>query len=67
MFGGAKSKVTNNGDTDISEDGVNGWSLSAGYAYLINNVVAIEPQIGYGAKGYRNKDTDRKSIDAAFF
>ncbi|MEK6782144.1 MAG: hypothetical protein AABY93_10580 [Bacteroidota bacterium] len=26
-----------------------GWSLAAGYAYLLNEHVAIEPQIGYGA------------------
>jgi len=25
-----------------------GWSLSAGYAFLLNNHVAIEPQVGYG-------------------
>ena len=67
MFGGAKSKVTNNGDTDITDYAVNGWSLSAGYAYLLNNVVAIEPQIGYGAKGYRNKDSDVRSVDGGIF
>ena len=31
-----------------------GWSLSAGYAYMINNHVALEPQIGYGLTYYEN-------------
>ena len=67
MFGGAKDKTRNNGDTDETEYAVNGWSLSAGYAIFLNNVVAIEPQLGYGAKGYRNKDTDVKSVDSGIF
>ena len=67
MFGGAKDKTRNNGNTDETEYAVNGWSLSAGYALFLNNVVAIEPQLGYGAKGYRNKDTDVKSVDSGIF
>jgi len=67
MFGGAKDKTTNNGNTDVTKYNVNGWSLAAGYAIFLNNIVAIEPQIGYGGKGYRNKDTDVKSIDNGLF
>ena len=67
MFGGAKDKTRDNGDTDETEYSVNGWSLSAGYAFFLNNVVAIEPQLGYGGKGYRNKDTDVKSVDSGIF
>ena len=67
MFGGAKDKTTENGDTDATEYAVNGWSLSAGYAIFLNNIVAIEPQIGYGGKGYRNKDTEVKTVDSGIF
>jgi hypothetical protein len=67
MFGGAKDKTRNNGDTDEIEYTVNGWSLAAGYAFFLNNVVAIEPQLGYGGKGYRNKNTDVKSVDSGIF
>lgn len=67
MFGGAKDKVTDDGGTDEYNYAVNGWSLSAGYAFFLNNTVAIEPQLGYGAKGYRNKDTDVKSVDSGLF
>ncbi len=67
MFGGAKDKTRNNGNTDETEYAVNGWSLSAGYAFFLNNIVAIEPQLGYGAKGYRNKNTDVKSVDGGIF
>jgi hypothetical protein len=67
MFGGATDKDVENGETDKTEYAVNGWSLSAGYPIFLNNVVAIEPQLGYGGKGYRNKDTDVRSVDSGIF
>ena len=67
MFGGAIDKDSENGETDKTEYAVNGWSLSAGYPIFLNNVVAIEPQLGYGGKGYRNKDTEVKSVDSGIF
>jgi len=67
MFGGAIDKDSENGETDKTEYAVNGWSLSAGYAIFLNNIVAIEPQLGYGGKGYRNKDTEVKSVDSGIF
>ncbi len=67
MFGGATDKDVENGDTDKTEYAVNGWSLSVGYPIFLNNVVAIEPQLGYGGKGYRNKDTEVRSVDSGIF
>lgn len=67
MFGGAKDKTTNNGNTNTTEYGVTGWSIAAGYAFFLNDVVAIEPQLGYGGKGYRNKDTEVKTVDSGLF
>jgi hypothetical protein len=67
MFGGATEKDVQNGETDKTEYTVNGWSLSTGYPIFLNNVVAVEPQLGYGGKGYRNKDTDVRSVDSGIF
>ena len=41
--GAYKNKTTNKG-----------WSLSAGYAYMLNDHVALEPQIGYGIDYYES-------------
>jgi hypothetical protein len=67
MFGGATDKTTEGGDTDKTKYAVNGWSLSAGYAIFLNDAVAIEPQLGYGGKGYRNKDTEVRTVDSGIF
>jgi len=69
IFGNARTKETNDGgsNTDITMYNVSGWSMSAGYAYFINNHVAIEPQLGYGAKGYKNRESDNKSVDGGLF
>lgn len=43
-----------------------GWSLSAGYAYLLNEHVAIEPQIGYGTRYVKN-DSGNKTTNGNLF
>ncbi len=43
-----------------------GWSLSAGYAYLLNEHVAIEPQIGYGTNYVKN-DFGNKTTNGNLF
>ncbi len=67
IVGSAKSKVTDNGDTDETKYNVSGWSLSAGYAYFLNDHVAIEPQLGYAGKGYKNKQNDVKYVDNGLY
>ena len=67
IAGSAKNKITDNGTTDETKYGVSGWSLSAGYAFLLNDHVAIEPQLGYSNKGYKNKENDVKSLDNGLF
>lgn len=67
IAGNAKNKITNNGNTDETKYGVSGWSLSAGYAFLLNDHVAIEPQLGYSGKGYRNKENDVKYLDNGLY
>lgn len=67
IVGSAKNKVTDNGDTDETKYSVSGWSLSAGYAYFLNDHVAIEPQLGYSGKGYKNKENDIKYADNGLY
>ena len=44
-----------------------GGSLAAGYSILLNDHVALEPQIGYESTGYKNKGSDTKFIENDFF
>ena len=47
-LGSSKLKTENGGTTTTTKTNGSGWSLAAGYAYLLNEHVAIEPQLGYG-------------------
>lgn len=47
-LGSSKVKTDVSGTTTTTKTNGSGWSLAAGYAYLLNDHVAIEPQIGYG-------------------
>ena len=67
IVGSAKSKVTEDGTTDETKYNVSGWSLSAGYAFFLNDHVAIEPRLGYSGKGYKNKENDVKSVDNGLY
>jgi len=67
IVGSAKDKETDNGTTNETKYGVSGWSLSAGYAYFLNDFVAIEPQVGYSAKGYKDKDSEVKYLDSGLY
>lgn len=57
QFGSAKTSFESGGTTTETKYGVSGWSLLVGYAYLLNNHVAIEPQIGYGSTSRKDKGT----------
>lgn len=47
LIGSSKAK-NDAPNSPIVKSNSSGWSLLAGYAYLLNDHVAIEPQIGYG-------------------
>jgi len=47
-LGSSKAKTETNNTTTTTKTNGSGWSLAAGYAYLLNDHVAIEPQLGYG-------------------
>jgi hypothetical protein len=65
-FGTGKDKV-DNGNTDDDKYNITSWGLSAGYAYFLADNVAIEPQLGYGGTGYKDKDSSGKSIVNGLF
>jgi len=68
-FGGgpSKTKVTNNNVTSTTKFSTANWSLGAGYAWFLNNKVAIEPFIGYGSQISKNKGNDVKDINSSLF
>lgn len=67
QFGTQKSKFTSGGSTETSKEGISGWSLAGGYAIMLNESVALEPQVGYQSIGYKDKDSDTKDITSGLF
>ena len=66
-FGSAKDKTESGGTSTETKSSVSAWNLAVGYAYLLNDHVAIEPQIGYGSQTQKNKSNDNKDIQAGPF
>lgn len=67
QFGSSKDKYTNGGTSITDKNGLSGWSIAGGYALLLNESVALEPQIGYGSFTSKDNDTDNKDIAAGLF
>jgi outer membrane protein len=44
-----------------------GWNLAVGYAYLLNEHVAVEPQIGYSSFSQKDKITGNRNINSGLF
>jgi len=66
QLGTAKVKTVNiPGNTTTSTFDTSGWSLAAGYAYLLNQNVALEPQLGYESSG--QKSGNAKAINSGLF
>lgn len=67
LVGTMTSKWKDDGETDKTSYSMTGFSVSAGYAIMLNDNVAIEPQLGYGLTSEKNKDTDVKELDGGLF
>jgi len=67
LLGLASTKYTGDGESEKIDYGLTGAAISAGYAILLNDNIAIEPQVGFESVGYSNKDSDIKNIDNTFF
>lgn len=60
-LGGTKNKWTyEDGDNDESKYSSFTWSLGAGYAYFLNNYVAIESIISYTSLNYTHRDDTKE-------
>lgn len=67
--GSGKDKYTRNSNntTTTTKYTASNWSLGAGYAYFLNNKVAIEPFLGYQTSATKNKSNDVKGINSGLF
>lgn len=64
-LGSSKTKIEGtNGSTASLKN--SGWSLAVGYAYMLNEHVAIEPQVGYGTNYVKN-DSGNKTTNGNLF
>jgi outer membrane protein len=68
-FGSSTSKYTPAGSNTStkSKDALFGWGLATGYAYFLNDFVAIEPMIGWASNSSKVKDTNNKDINSGLF
>lgn len=62
-----KYKLDNSNTTVSTKYGVLNWAIGAGYAYFLNDNVAVEPIVGFTSSSYKNKDADVKSIESGIF
>lgn len=67
--GSEKTKDTPSGSSTSTTTKYNtsNWSLAAGYAYFLNDYVAVEPLIGYGANAQKVSNPDVKYSQPGFF
>ena len=66
QVGSEKTKTLFDGSTSTSSSTISGWSLAVGYAYLLNESIAVEPQLGYGSVGQKYSSAS-KSINSGLF
>ncbi len=67
-FGSSSSDQTNNNGTVFTSKGsLFNWSISGGYAILLNDHVAIEPQIGYRSTSISPDGTNSTIRTAGLF
>jgi len=67
QVGHGTTKILNDGSTSNSSYSISGWSLAAGYAWLLNESVAVEPQLGYASLGEKYSGTNKDYSSGLFF
>lgn len=50
-----------------TKTGIFRWGLGAGYAFFLNDFVALEPMIGYQSTAYNNKDNENKTTNGDLY
>jgi outer membrane protein len=68
-FGSEKNKNKNGATntTTTTKYNTSNWSIAAGYAYFLNDFVAVEPMIGYGANVTKTTNPDVKYSNPGLF
>lgn len=61
---GSSSSTISDSESTVS---TSAWSVGAGYALLLSDLVTLEPQIGYGSGTSKNKDADIAFKNAGLF
>ena len=64
---GLGSGKTNYNDRPDYKYNLSSLAISAGYAFFLNDNVAVEPSLGYRTTGWKNKDSEVKDIDSGLF
>lgn len=62
--GSRKVKTKQGNQTNDSKEGIFNWGLGVGYAYFLNDFVAIEPLVAYTMNTDNDKDADLKFISS---
>lgn len=65
--GGGKYKEEDDGDSDEEKFNRTSFAGAVGYAFFLNDNIAIEPMIGYGSTIDNYKDLDYKDINNGLF
>jgi hypothetical protein len=68
-IGSAGTSSTFNNTRTETKYGLTEYSLAAGYAYFLNDNIAIEPMVGFASNAYSRRDSDpkEKNIDSGLF
>jgi opacity protein-like surface antigen len=67
LLGTGTTKWDEAGDSDKTNFGLFGLGVSAGYAIMLNDNIAIEPQLGYQSQARKNEDSDGRSVDSGLY
>jgi outer membrane protein len=65
--GSGNNKNTNGNVTTDNKFTTSGWNLAVGYAYLLNEHIAVEPQIGYASTSQKANTSGNRNINSGLF
>lgn len=66
-FGSAKSESNFTTPGSENKTGVFRWGLAAGYAWFLNDYVALEPMVGYQGLTLTDKEDDSKVLNGGMY
>jgi hypothetical protein len=66
-FGASKFATTTPSDAFENKSNITQWGLGVGYAYFLNDFVALEPMVGYQSTVDKSKTRDFKTKDGNIY